>query len=139
MGVIRASRLWAWVVSPNALAGTLPAGTIEEDPRAPLSIYTCPGGYKAIVRTMTHTLKAIPPAGSQPTFSVYLRPAGVGLDIQVHYFWWVEHFGTTEDRWHLHNLWNGQLVLNAGDAILIHNVSSVSIDSHASGHLLPLQ
>lgn len=152
MAVIRATRLWLARVNTGLRVGTLPEGgdsarpidraSLERTPefRAPLHVFTCPEGSKAIIRTMTHSLSGYP-TEVNASFFIDVEPMPLGTGYTIHWGSWKE-FQTPNDpdgQWVNTRIWSGQLVLNAGDRVHVLNGASKMIYSHASGHVLPIQ
>lgn len=134
MAVIRAKRLWLANLPPTT-ASTKPVPTIDSGgPRTIKKVYTCPPGKRAIIRTITCALTAVPAAGNEPTYQVVVYSSTFGWCL-IHYFWFVDHSQEIA-VWKLDDTWNGQLVLHAGDYIELRSQCPVQLDSSGSGHEL---
>lgn len=154
MAVLRSTRLWATSIFPSAqIVQTLPDGTDRPRPaelssgapRAATTVFTCPAGKRAIIRTMQTTLNQSLPntAGNGHSFQMILRVSG-GPALNVRWFWWWEFFPPTSDNpnyWAhqiLEDTWNGQLVMNPGDSIEMANLTPITLQQQATGALVDL-
>lgn len=121
MAVIRSARLWASALGEGADA----------------TLFTCPNGYKAILRSCQAVMTPYPSTTAGPVVFFHLHASGV--DAQ----WWLPVFmdfgvGGYEMavEW---RSWEGQLVLQAGDSISVTNNTQGGLHSVGSGALLPIQ
>lgn len=140
MAIIRAKQLWCGRAGPSL--NTLPAAAPGEETRLPGGLnprvstvfYTCPPGKRAIIRSFSVVLLNQPPTGEQSVAKLLLSPTPGSWYI-VQWNWFVEHTQATA-VWRFDWEWNGQMVLHAGQAVALENVSTVMMDTQGSGHEL---
>lgn len=137
MAVIRAKRLWVLTLAgARDVPVELPTlGDIPETYFTQADLYTVPAGKRAIVRTSSTTLGGVPPGGTEPTSYLILRRAG-GFEDAIRWAWYVDHHSGVAN-WVLNDVWNGQIVMHAGDTMVGRNLTGVPLTFHGSGHELP--
>lgn len=132
MAIIRSRRLFTVNVPAAAEVQALDE---EINPLAWTPVYTCPSGFRAIMRTLTLVLNWQPPPGEESTASVQLVPPG----LQIHWNWFLHHYSPETAVWDFEDTWNAMVVLHGGDRLEVANNSTVLLSCHGSGHLLPEQ
>lgn len=142
MAVIRSANLWGRACPPTLRVEDLPASQVGEPLQRPAlrpgeprgqHLYTVPAGKRAIIRSLDTNLGAIPPAGQEPTFRIWMF-AGSAV-ISIRFCWWVDH-GAQIAYWKTEDNWYGMIVLLAGWHLEMENLSTVTIYSNGSGHVL---
>lgn len=89
------------------------------------AVYTVPAGFVAVVRTMTYA------------WSSLARTAGIAQVLNGNNAGrvWVVHIAASEQS---SDLWNGRLVLPAGDKLQVNTTATGTVFFTASGYLLSL-
>lgn len=139
MAIIRSKRLFLTYVPPvpppRDHVSTPDVGN-DLTPRYAQDLYTCPAGYRAILRTTTMVLGSLPEAGAEPEANLAIR-----RDDGYYPFRWVRFVDYPESvaTWVLTDAWDGMVVLHAGETFMCDNKSTVLLFVTGSGHELPEQ
>lgn len=138
MAVLRTQFLFAAQLPPSSKVALRPSKTgIPDDVADPReltyqTVYTCPSGKRAIMRTLTGVLVNATP-GYEPVYYVdHYTPQG---PTRVHWFWFVNHLANVA-QWQLSDTWNAQVVLNAGETLMVANLSVALLFVEGSGALV---
>lgn len=125
--------------APGQLARAAPGQLARAaQPRAGEQIaYAVPWGYKAIIRTATLVCEGVPPTGQSIYAHWKVWPQGAPGPIPFHFAWLVDPT-KSPIQWPLTDTWNGQMVLNEGENLMVYNGARTTLNVSASGHLLPI-
>lgn len=133
MAVLRATRFYAAQLGATKRPGVAP---LPADPRADAILYTVPSGRKAILRSATANLIGPLPTGN-PYYHLKILHVGDSSPTVIHFCWFFDP--NTDPRFYLFtNIWNGQVVLNAGEKLLCYNGSNIGLHVTGSGAELPI-
>lgn len=124
MAVIRAQRLWI-----DTRLGDSPE----------YQLYTVPAGKRAIIRTISVMWSEIPESLTNLE-QAWIMATVAGVRHGVFWTWPIPDSTqaiTNDPTWQLSKVWNGQLVLHAGDTIsAFHVYTTMLVSTFGSGHEL---
>lgn len=136
MAVLRSSRLFLANIAVGLGVEEAP-GTHDVPTQLDTMVYAVPPGHRAIMRTFTAVCKGTPAVNPAPYLHVKVWEQGAPSPIAV-LFRFIRAGSTTETQDQLATWWNGQVVLNAGDNVVIYNGTGTTLDVHGSGAVMPL-